>query len=614
MWFVVLFLVAFVLLFSPEGGRTNTFAQATSGTPPKAPIFISVVYPSLGIDRNLVDVIPTIADAYSFWGRTDAYSMVAGQKNYFPAPFSYPYQFSDRGVAVLESKLRSVPEIHPESISKKTFPNIHSERHEYYEQKELKDILINEQYLSFKFKSWNNVEFMKFPTFLVISFDFTGRYEAPYPQIRSDLRQKIAEFQKHKTLRNILDSSRQEQRRSNVPVLTFVALGFPFYPYVYSNIDDDFARSDIKRRFLGNISVRTFSKPIDPNDFLIRFCGDIVYETRIPTSRYYYAESPIFLDRRFASRSVQSPLYSSMGSLNRILRTVLFTHVTLPSIATGAKDVDGRLRRMLSKIRQDRIALSKEFSPTRLAAFESLLNEATSPLENQIESTLDRIDEAKNGYEQLMEDAESPFLESKEWRAVADKRNAHCPEPFEIAEGRVDHRKIIHAAAQIEKYGKEINLNRERLAVQVASAATWIANENALRASRQNTDRAIKWALFIAVLGAILSPFLGAAVGRLFDYRSAGRIDEKIQDAIAEQQKQTEIQADLKNKANKMVQELSEMSASFADVKDRLNEQKKKENELTANVQALREELERLKGQKTKHDELNKRSESVDKD
>ena len=115
-------MVAFfvILAFGSLIEINSAFAQDTPKFQLRGPTFISVVYPVIQIDDELLELIGPISEAYNFWGKT-ILSFVPG-KSYFPGPLSYPYKFSKKGFATLENRLRRIPEIDPNIDQKKNFP------------------------------------------------------------------------------------------------------------------------------------------------------------------------------------------------------------------------------------------------------------------------------------------------------------------------------------------------------------------------------------------------------------------------------------------------------------------------------------------------------------
>jgi hypothetical protein len=226
----------------------------------KGPVFISTVYPVVEVEHDLVELIEPIADAYSFWGRTIISSQDATPKTFFPAPLSYPYRFSDKGLQVLKSKLKQISEVNTSTISEQTFPNIPPDQFYVYSADEKQKFLMAEKYISFRIKGWDNIEVMKFPTFVVLAFDHTvnrvGTLE-DYRRFASNWKDKINRFGELVNLRQILGTAPKEQEWRNVPILTFVA--FPTYSepdfWNYYLIGAGTTREEVNLRFLKEISL-----------------------------------------------------------------------------------------------------------------------------------------------------------------------------------------------------------------------------------------------------------------------------------------------------------------------------------------------------------------------
>ncbi|MEX0804631.1 MAG: hypothetical protein WD688_15150 [Candidatus Binatia bacterium] len=613
--------IAFVFVVFAEVTLSHTFGQESTQFTNRGPMFVSVVYPVLTIDEELVELIDPIPGAYNLWGR-DVDSFIQ-DKSYFPAPLSYPYKFSKKGITNLESRLRHVAEVDRPSIKRKNFPNIPSEYHHRYEPSELKYSLIHEEYLSFKLKNWENIEFKRFPTFLVMVFDYAQNSEVSYERIRSEWNEKVGQLRKLETLLTVLGVSRKGQPWSNVPLLTFVALASyssaDFWNYFFGgNIKPEESR----KRFLGEMSLRKFSGEADSSGTLLRHCFGISYEKPLFSAwRLYYAQFPLFYDKMFASRTDVSPLKGSYGSLARILRTALFVNVTLPEVKNWAKRLDEDVKRIIVGIRDERARLT-EFSTERLASLESVLKGATSEFEGRTEPLLERVDEAKKGYDQLLEDIQLPFAPptNRLLRTSMTKHQGKCMEPFEMGEDGGDARRGNQLATQIENYRNTTNSNRRRLNGQIASATILLENGRALLADIDNTgkaiaagnentkqaiaagnqttklaidatlkatDSAIRWGLMGAIGGAILGAVLAVVLQTfIFERRTQSRSNEMIQAAITEQKKQTQVQAEMSERVDNASQELTRLTKHVAEFDDKINrtlkelkEQKSKQDE-----------------------------------
>jgi hypothetical protein len=300
----------------------------------------------------------------------------------------------------------------------------------------LKNSLSYEQYLAFKLKGWDNVEFMRFPIFLVMVFDYAEKPSVPYERVRIEWNEKVSQFQKLESLRTILGVSRKEEPWSHIPLLTFTAsAGYAeanFWNYLWGG---NITPVDSKKRFLGDVSVRKFSGETDPSDASLTHCHEISYERpRFSAWRFYYARYPVFYDKMFASRQDVGPFEGSKGSLYRILRTALFINLVLHKFESLVKMLDTDITRIFTKMREERLASINEFSSGRLSSLEATLRNATSQLENHIDPLLDRVDEVKKAYEQLIEDIRIPFAPPTNLalRAATQKDKDQCVEPFEM--------------------------------------------------------------------------------------------------------------------------------------------------------------------------------------
>ena len=188
-----------------------------------------------------------------------------------------------------------------------------------------------------------------------------------------------------------------------------------------------------------------------------------------------------------------SPFEGSQGSLYRILRTALFINLVLPKFESVVKTLDTDITRILTKIKEDRLALINEFSSDHLSSLEATLRSATSELEKRLEPLLDRVEEARKGYDQLIEEVQIPFAPPTRpaLRAAAQKNKGQCTEPFEMGERGTDLYTGSNIAGQIKQYTQSVNLKRDRLRGQIASATILLENGRALVEERENTNNAI---------------------------------------------------------------------------------------------------------------------------
>jgi hypothetical protein len=506
--------------------------------------------------------------------------MLAEQKRYMPAPFSYPYKFTKEGLTELANRLKQIPEVNKTSVVRKAFPNIPSERHYMYEPSELEEILIREEYLSFKLKKWKNIEFLRFPTFLTISFDYASQPFVPYKQIRTEWRERMNAFQKLATLRNTLDISRDKRRSSNVPVLIFVARGVHRSDFYNRDLNVNLGNQDSKMRFLKEVSLRSFTRTTDPNDLFISYCNEIVYEVRIPRTRYFYSSEPLFYNAIFASaarRSIDGPA----GFLSRILRAALFVHVTLPSMTISSRNIGSSINSDLDTMHSERLSLIDELSNTRLQSLRSNLSRIESDLRGTIEPVLERIEEARKGYDAFLEDVQFPLAppENERFKNFQVDRDLQCPELFEMARGgpdrvvgTTDRVKVTSVAHDIDWQHRQIVSDMERLNNQIASATISLESGNSILASGKNTKNAIRWGILGALAAAFLGTLLGPIVAKRFDRARVARIDKAIADVIEQQKQQTEIQKGLTADLGNTNRELERLRISIGVCSDKINQ------------------------------------------
>jgi hypothetical protein len=192
-------LIALVMLITAIGLHVVLRAAEIPKHQPliRGPLFISVVFPVLDLERDRMEFVEPILDAYSFWGKMIV--STTDQKTYSPGPFSYPYHYTQQGLIKLERQLKRSSDIIPGSTQVKTFPNIPKEQQGVFGPQELSQILTKEPYLSFRLKRWDDVELMAFPSFVVLTFDYTRRpitAERDYEAVKTRFSQVINDFLK----------------------------------------------------------------------------------------------------------------------------------------------------------------------------------------------------------------------------------------------------------------------------------------------------------------------------------------------------------------------------------------------------------------------------------
>jgi hypothetical protein len=84
------------------------------------PVFITTVYPTVILDKTIVEVMPITEHAYNFWGKEHVSEQDI--KTYFPARLAYPYQFSKTGSGSLRNRLKENSLVDPTiEFTKKIF-------------------------------------------------------------------------------------------------------------------------------------------------------------------------------------------------------------------------------------------------------------------------------------------------------------------------------------------------------------------------------------------------------------------------------------------------------------------------------------------------------------
>jgi len=507
-------------------GMTENLSSAHAATPLlKGPLFISTVYHVVEVDDSLVELIEPIADAYSFWGRTIISSRAATQKTFFPAPLSYPYRFSDKGLQILKHKLEQIPEINTSTISEQTFPNIPPDQHYLYSADEKRKFLIAEKYISFRIKGWDNIEVMKFPTFVVLAFDHTVdrvRTLEDYRRFASNWNNKINNFGKFENLKQILGTAHKEREWHSVPILTFVA--FPAYSepdfWNYYLIGAGTTPEEVKLRFLEEISLREFPEDAYRGDPVLRTCHDISHEYHQwePTWRWYYSSQPLFYrgkswiietDRGIVSPTDVFPLHGVGGSLTRILRTTLFINVTIPSMVRRSKHLNDEIIDRTHNLQTKRMDFFDDFSHAQLRSFHHHIR-VHSERYQKIIHEIDRIDEVQKAFQEFLENIARPFRPPLYDPKVLEKKNINDEEDFclelfhfhrthdSVTIG--DRRKSFGYIRDITYQHKSIEVNQRRLEDEISSTNVLLESRRTLLKDRENT------------LLAIVVPAIGAVV------------------------------------------------------------------------------------------------------
>jgi hypothetical protein len=512
----------------------------------RGPVFIAVVFPVVELNLERLELIESIPDAYSFWGRM--IMSVTTDKAYFPAPLSYPYRYTKRGLTALQQAIKRHSEVDSGSVQVKAASNIPKDQQYLYEPKELKQILLKEEYVSFRLKRWTDIELMAFPTFLVLAFDYTKTRIASNKDYEQQIKRRfspvINEFQKMDDLRTILGISRKTQRWTGIPILTFVAIDSYQENVVYKiYMSGPIEPEEARRLFLQHVSVRDYPKGVDNVDSMVTHCNEIGHEiSSLGVWRLYYTGIPVFFDERFGQRVDPFHLHGPRGVQSRILRTALFVNVTLPSLVKLSDNLQHEVGQMLQKLRSTRAKLFNEFS-NKIDELNEPIVSAVGALETRTEPAIKRLEEALAGYDRLLDDIQYSFIPPLRRPGVKTTTQSQGPDIclgvfyFEERSGVINDRvKAKSFVDQIKTNIKAIQQNKDKLSNELPSAMsllesrrnlvwgrentelsmtnaqnnTLLSIRNAQQNTQQSIDNAIKIALVVLIVGQLLT--IGATI------------------------------------------------------------------------------------------------------
>jgi hypothetical protein len=521
----------------------------------RGPVFIAVVFPVVELKRDRLEMVNPIPDAYSLWGRTIP-SVIPAQKAYFPAPLSYPYQYTNRGLSALQQELKKNVEIEPLSVQARTFPNILKAHQEAFEPSERNRIVVNERYVSFRLKRWNDIEFMSFPTFVVLAFDYTkGQIKSnrDYQEVKKQFLPRLDEFHKMIELQSSLGISRERQRWDPIPVLAFIAIN-DYHRNVLSPIyfNGPIAPEEARRLFLQEVSLQNFQ--MDATEPVVTQCNDIGHEMWIISQwRFYYAYLPLFFDRPFGQWVDPSPMGQAWGRQSRILRSALFINVTLPSLVGWSDDLAKELVRTGAKIRETRVQLFNEFTE-EIDDLSLPISEAVATLQTKIDPALARLHEAELGYDELAKQIPLAFVPPRQLRRTKPVESTEediCQRLFYFTESGVtisDREKAESYIREIKRNSATIQSNRDSLSNEVAGALSFLearrsliwSRENAnlsIRTSEESTRRAIEasekntreavnraqWNTQLSILASVVVAIIILVINKFYDVSFLGR-------------------------------------------------------------------------------------------
>lgn len=448
------------------------------------PLFIAVIYPVIEIKDELLENVEPIPDGYSFWGRIPI--SLSSQQAYFPAPLSYPYRFSKRGLITLQEELKKNPEVLPNTVQSRLHANIPRDYQNGFQPRELKQFIVYESYVSFRLKRWDHIELMAFPTFVVLTFDYTRNTitsNRNYQEVKTRVFPTITEFQTLEPLRKSLGISRQHQPWAAIPILTFTALD-SYQEKIIDRIyfSGKIAPDEARRIFLQQVSLQDFSKGLSAGDPTVTHCHEISHEMSFTSQwRLYYAPIPIFYDKDFGQRVDLFPLHGPRGAQLRILRTALFINVTLPSLISKSTNLLVDLNHALSKLRESRIRSFDEFTD-KINNLTVPISEAIATLDTRIAPMLVRLREAEAGHDDLLSRIRFPFLPPPLYHRIKAAQNEEedsCLRLFSfIDKGMMapsDRQKMASHISELRNNLRAIQLNRERLSDELAASQGFLS-------------------------------------------------------------------------------------------------------------------------------------------
>jgi hypothetical protein len=534
--FFAFLLVTLSLFIDPPARRDTVMADSprdplTATSPTIGPVFISTVHPVIELDRDLVELVEPVAEAYSFWGVS---SVSAVQQTFFPAPLSYPYKFSEKGIQLLKHNLHQIAEVDSTTITERTFPNIPPDHQEYYSDAEKRKFLVEEKYIDFRLKGWDHIIFMKFPTFVVIAVDYSEvilRSVQDYRNVVAEWEEMINQFLKFEDLKAILGVAPKNQEWSNVPLLTFVALSAyssPDFQELYlSGQGEIIPKTDVTLRFLRDIRLRGFPESAAPNLPIIH-CHDIIHEYYFPYRRYYYAPQPVLYPKKYWVGVRENeltvlgdfPLYGASAALMRILRTALFINVTLPSMVEWSKHLNNNLFTWTSTLQNMRSELFNDFTRKTLHSSHQKIIRYTK-WSDDIVPVIDSINEVHQGFSLLREDIRHPFnppMYDPESRTVEENDEDYCLELFHFHRTKAidDRRKALKYIKELDNNLRSIEISQRRFDNEMSSLRQLLENRRELLKDRDNTLLAIIVPAGGAVAGGLLLLIPWSWLGTMF--------------------------------------------------------------------------------------------------
>jgi hypothetical protein len=251
-------------------------------------VFIPTVYPTVILDKTIVEVMPITEHAYNFWGKEHVFEQDI--KTYFPARLAYPYQFSKTGSGSLRNRLKENSLVDPTSVELKSWPTIAQKWQYEYRPDDLRTLLAEEPYIQFRMRGWDRITFMKFPTFVAVVFDYTRQpvqSDADYKALATYWRSKIDSLRQLEDLGEVLGISRKTREWASIPILTFVSSPAFMWPSAFGQryIFSPEPWEERSQLFLREISLRGVSTNISNGeiDGSLAGCHNILLEKDVIT-------------------------------------------------------------------------------------------------------------------------------------------------------------------------------------------------------------------------------------------------------------------------------------------------------------------------------------------
>lgn len=479
------------------------------------PLFIETIYPVLDLDMDSLEHVQAIEDGYSLWGKALT-KLGRGEYAVFASPLSYPFRFSEKGKNLLLTKLKSNSVVDPKSVAIKTFPNIPRSEQAGHRSLIPEDLILWEEYVSFRVATWPTIEFMRFPTFTAILLDHTKKpveTVEEYAKVTSEWRKFIDEFGKMHDLRHTLGISDQQKPRTETPILVFASFWFLY------------EQEDIFNRYFGGGDPKEksslFKKEISllpglqNTPMILKGRNNFFHEYyRLFRWRIYYSRTPIFYDGDWRYSVMPGGVFGGSGKLLQILRAALFTHVVMPAFVRESRLIADTLSKDLEDVQQERLNFFNEFAFKKMASFHSMIINKTEK-KQKIRGKVDRINEVLNGHNLMLQFMEAPFeirrpTDSATLRAPYDGANKDDLVEYESeffhftrkseSESHEDRRDCTQNARIIKLHLEETNRNLDRLEREISSSNALLESRINIMESKKNT----LYAIGVPALGAFL--------------------------------------------------------------------------------------------------------------